>query len=185
MTKAEKYRFGVRRVREDDVPAIHELARESADQIYPWMSWCHPEISLAEILSWYRGQEEQWQHDDGYSFVIVEREGGRVAGGIGLRQINRSDQVASLYYWVGTRFIGYGAASTAIRQVGAYAFDLLDLVRLEIVTSVENQPGQKAAMKAGAQFEGRLRKRILLHGRSHDALLYSLVAEDLANLPGS
>jgi len=33
--------------------------------------------------------------------------------------------------------------------------------------------------KAGAVREGRLRKRLLIRGQPHDAVLFSLVAEDL------
>jgi RimJ/RimL family protein N-acetyltransferase len=40
-------------------------------------------------------------------------------------------------------------------------------------------PSQRVAEKAGAVKEAILRKRIRLHGEPVDAVLYSLVAEDL------
>ncbi len=180
---ASKYRFAIRRVRDDDLQGILDAALESADEVYPWMPWCHPELSLQEVTSWYNSLQTRWEQDEGYNFVIIERLSNLVVGGIGLNYINRNYRMANMVYWVRTGFIGYGAASNAIQQLAAYAFSLLELQRLEIVTPVGNVPSQKAALNAGAKLEGQLRKRIWLHGKPHDAYMYSLIEEDLSG-PG-
>jgi ribosomal-protein-serine acetyltransferase len=53
--------------------------------------------------------------------------------------------------------------------------------RVEILASAGNAGSQRAAAKAGARREGLLRKRLLVHGQPHDAVLFSLVAEDLTS----
>jgi ribosomal-protein-serine acetyltransferase len=65
------------------------------------------------------------------------------------------------------------------RLAARFGFEELGLQRVEIVAAVENVSSRRAAEKAGARREGILRKRIVLYGVTHDAVLYSLVAEDL------
>src|SRR5437588_791403 len=49
----------------------------------------------------------------------------------------------------------------------------------ELVAAVDNVGSQRVAEKAGATREGILRNRLLINGRPHDAVLYSLVRGDL------
>ncbi|HYE66449.1 MAG TPA: GNAT family protein, partial [Pyrinomonadaceae bacterium] len=60
-----------------------------------------------------------------------------------------------------------------------FGLEELGLQRIEIVVAVDNWASQRVAEKVGATREGILRKRLLIHGRPQDALMYSLVAEDL------
>jgi len=53
------------------------------------------------------------------------------------------------------------------------------LLRIEIVAAVDNIPSQRVAEKAGARREGVLRNRLFINGESLDAVLFSLVPEDL------
>ena len=61
-----------------------------------------------------------------------------------------------------------------------FGFEELGLHRIEIVAAVENIASQRVAEKAGAVREGVLRKRLLIRGESQDAVLFSLLPEDLA-----
>jgi RimJ/RimL family protein N-acetyltransferase len=60
-----------------------------------------------------------------------------------------------------------------------FAFTQLGLRRIEIVAAVGNVPSQRVAEKAGASREGVLRNRLLINGESLDAVLFSLVPEDV------
>ena len=70
-------------------------------------------------------------------------------------------------------------ATAAVRLAADFAFNELQLTRLEIVTGLNNTSSQRVAAKAGAQREGVLRRRLLVHGKPEDAVLFSLVPEDL------
>ena len=53
---------------------------------------------------------------------------------------------------------------------------------MEIVIEPENLAGLRVAEKAGAISEGYLRNRLFHHGESKDAVIFSLVPEDLPDL---
>jgi ribosomal-protein-serine acetyltransferase len=83
--------------------------------------------------------------------------------------------MANLGYWVRSSETGCGIATWAAQRLAAWAFANTDVTRLEIVAAVGNTASQAVATKAGALREGVLRARLLIHGRLHDAVLFSLI----------
>ena len=78
-----------------------------------------------------------------------------------------------------TSAAGRGVATRAARLAARFAFEQLGLNRIEIVAAVGNIPSQRVAEKASARREGVLRNRLLINGESLDAVLFSLVPEDV------
>ncbi len=59
-----------------------------------------------------------------------------------------------------------------------FAFENLNINRLEIVVAEGNLPSQRVAEKSGAFREGLLRQRLLIHGQPHDAFMFSFIPSD-------
>ncbi len=170
--------YTVRPYAADDAPALFEAATESIDQIYPWLPWCHPGYRMEEAQGWVEQQVASFPKGEGYEFVIVSPDG-RFSGGCGVNLVDRVHLRANLGYWVRATEVRRGAATQAARAAAEWAFRNTDLVRLEIVASVENLASQRVAERAGAMREGVLRRRLLLHGRHHDTVVYSLVRPEV------
>jgi ribosomal-protein-serine acetyltransferase len=166
--------IAIRPYRRDDAPALHAAARESVEEIFAWMEWCHPGYSLAEAEAWTGSREKLFAEGVEYEFAIVDTEGSFL-GGCGLNQINRVQRFANLGYWVRTSQAGRGVAPAAVRLVTGFAFAETDLVRLEIVCAVGNRRSQRAAEKSGAVREGVLHDRLCFHGKPHDAVMYAIL----------
>jgi RimJ/RimL family protein N-acetyltransferase len=83
-----------------------------------------------------------------------------------------------LGYWIRVSKQNRGIVSDATRVLAQTAFTDLPINRLEILTALENIPSQKAAEKSGATREGILRKRLVIGGRTHDAVMFSFIRED-------
>jgi len=170
----------VRFYREDDAPRLFEAVRESIPEVSPWLGWCHVNYSIEESRDFVRSRSQKAQTDEWYSFGIFDRGNGeRFLGGVGLNFINRVHQFGNLGYWVRTSATGKGVASRASRLVARFAFEELGLHRIEIVAAVPNIASQRVAEKIGAVREAVLRKRLLIGGESQDAVMFSLVREDL------
>lgn len=157
-----------------DAEALFEAARESVGEVYRWLPWCHPQYSVAEAQEWIRSRAPLAAEGSEYAFAVVGTDG-RFLGGCGISQISRIHRFGNLGYWVRTSATRRGVASEAARRVAEFAFGTTDLVRLEIVCAVGNDASQRVAERVGAVREGVLRRRILLHGQSVDAVMYSLV----------
>jgi len=170
----------IRPVNAGDIPAIYEAVRESIKEVSPWMQWCHSDYSEAETTAYVLARERSWENDSDYGFGVFEVLTERYLGGVGLNFINRVHQCANLGYWVRTLSTRRGVASSAARLAARFGLEELGLQRIEILVAVGNLPSQRAAEKTGALREGVLRKRLLIAGQPHDAVLYSLIAEDLS-----
>jgi ribosomal-protein-serine acetyltransferase len=166
----------IRTYQPDDAERLYEAARESVEDVFPWLPWCHPGYSMAEAIEWVGSRAPLASQGLEYSFAIVGPDG-RFLGGCGINQINRFHRFGNLGYWVRSTESGHGIASAAARQVADFAFDRTELGRLEIVCAVGNVRSQRAAERAGAQREGILRRRLLLRGVAIDAVMYSIVRE--------
>jgi len=170
----------VRSLELTDEQALFEAVRESIAEVSPWLGWCHENYSIEETREFLRSRAEKSQGDEWYSFGVFDRRNGeRFLGGVGLNFINRVHQFGNLGYWVRTSAAGKGVASKASRLVARFGFEELGLHRIEILAAVSNIASQRVAEKIGAVREAVLRKRLLIGGAPHDAVMFSLVQEDL------
>lgn len=166
--------IAIRPYRSDDAQALYAAARESLEELSPWLPWCHAHYSLSEAAQWATLQEQHFAESREYAFAIVDS-AGRFLGGCGLNQINPIHRFSNLGYWVRSSEMGKGVAPAAIRRLAAFAFAHTNLVRLEILCAVGNSRSGRAAEKAGAIREGHLHDRLLLRGQAYDAVMYTLL----------
>lgn len=157
-----------------DAENLYRAIWESKAELMAWMPWCHAAYSVRDAEQWLAGLHDAT--DDGERpFVIVDESTGQILGGTGLNQIDPINRRANLGYWVRTAACGRGIATAAARRVAKYAFETLDIERIEIVAAVENRASQRVAEKLGASREGILRRRMRVGDTQHDAVSYSLV----------
>lgn len=163
-----------------DAAALFEAVRESLAELSAWMPWCRADYSIEETRAYLRLQPARWRKGEEYSFAVREASSGRLLGGCGVNQVDRAALRANLGYWVRSDACGRGVASAAARLLAQYALATLDLERLEIIAAVDNRASQRVAEKIGAVREGIARRRVRVHGRQSDAVVFSLVREDIA-----
>jgi RimJ/RimL family protein N-acetyltransferase len=152
-------------------------ARESFEDVSPWMPWCHANYSQSDAAAWIQDTLDGHQTGSMYDFAIIDG-AGRYAGGCGINQISVVTGVANLGYWVRSSSAGRGIAVAAVLQLVPWAFQNTPLHRLEVVAAVENLRSQRVAEKAGAHRDAVLRKRVLVAGNTSDAVLYSILRPD-------
>ena len=170
----------LRPYREGDGPLLFEAVRESIAEISPWLPWCHQNYSIEESREFVASREAAAQGDEHYSFAVFSKQNDRqLLGGVGLNFINRVHQFGNLGYWVRTNAAGQGVATRATRLAARFGFEQLGLQRIEIVASVDNVASQRVAERVGAVREGVLRKRLLIGGEPQDAVMFSLMRDDL------
>jgi [ribosomal protein S5]-alanine N-acetyltransferase len=105
---------------------------------------------------------------------------GQLAGGIGLERgdgdrIAICDHCAEIGYWLGESYWGRGIMSEAVSALTEWAFAELRLVRIYAAVFARNPASVRVLMKAGFEYEGRLRARYYRDGEYIDGLLYAKV----------
>jgi ribosomal-protein-alanine N-acetyltransferase len=103
---------------------------------------------------------------------------GQVAGGIGLHafeDVHRN--TAELGYWLGAAYWGRGYATEAVRAIVQHGFDHVGFERIQASVFEWNEASSRVLVKAGFDYEGRMRRHCLKDGRFGDVLLYARVRE--------
>jgi RimJ/RimL family protein N-acetyltransferase len=170
----------LRRHRSSDVDAHLEAAHESIQEISQWLPWCHAGYSREESEAWIAARPHAWESRQAFEYVIEDAVTGEYIGGCGLNNLDWPSRRANLGYWLRTSRAGRGIMTRAAGILARIGLEDLGLQRIEITAAVGNLASQRVAEKIGAVREGLLRNRFLLQGRRHDAYLYSLIPEDLA-----
>ena len=100
---------------------------------------------------------------------------------IGIFQVRETEPGFGTAEWgfaIGSPFWGTGVFEESAQLVLEFAFDTLDVHRLEARAAVRNGRGTGALLKLGAVPEGVLRKSFLRNGEYLDQVLYAIVEDD-------
>jgi RimJ/RimL family protein N-acetyltransferase len=168
----------VRPFQKEDALEIHAAVSESQNETSFWLVDLKG-LSLSDVQEYIDSQPEIWNEDQAYNFVILESSTSKILGGCGLNQINRRHRSCALYFWIRTSATRRGFATRAVVLMARFAFDSLGMQRMEIDIEPDNLAGLRVAEKSGAISEGYLRGRFFHHGEPKDAVVFSLVPEDM------
>ena len=169
----------LRAFRLEDAEAICEAVIQSKRELARWLPWCYDKYTIADTIEFLKGRGAAFQKDGEHGFVIIERATDRFVGATGINQLDKTVLRANLGYWLRTSATGRGYAVISTRMVARWAFESLDLERIEIVVAAGNPQSQRVAQRAGATREGIARKRLRVGDAQHDAVIFSLVREDV------
>jgi RimJ/RimL family protein N-acetyltransferase len=171
--------FRVRPLSPDDTESFYAAVRESIDELSFWMPWCRPSYGLQDAEEWIRFCQRAWVEKTEFPLGVFEVVTGRLVGGTGIHHINNVYRIGNIGYWTSTSFTGKGVARAAARMAADIGFNDLGLTRLEIVILTQNKASQRVAEAIGARRECIARNRLYFQGKPHEAVVYSLVPEDL------
>jgi ribosomal-protein-alanine N-acetyltransferase len=105
----------------------------------------------------------------------------RLIGKFILFQFNEQNRRAEVGYILNRRHWGQGYMSEVMACVLDYAFDVLDLHRLEADTDPENTASLAVLEKFGFQREGMFRQRWYVYGKWLDSAMLGLLKTDFKN----
>jgi RimJ/RimL family protein N-acetyltransferase len=87
-----------------------------------------------------------------------------------------------LGYWVRSSQTRRDVATTATLLVARFGLEELKLNRVEIFVAAGNVASLRVAEKVGATREGLLRSSLVIHGKVHDAVMFSLIPGDFESV---
>ncbi|HEU4421033.1 MAG TPA: GNAT family protein [Pilimelia sp.] len=162
-----------------DAPAV---AAALADPAIALWNPSSAAIDLDGALDWV-ARRADWSDGSHASFAITEDRGGPLLGSVSLHRINWQMQDAAIGYWTVRAARGRGIAGRAVDAVTTWAFEALDLHRVELCHAVANAASCRVAAKAGFPLEGTLREAYRYgDGQRYDEHLHARLATDPAPL---
>lgn len=162
-----------------DAPDLYAAVRESLADLKPWMAWARDGYLPRDASDFIALARAKWEEGEHYGFSITDADTGGFIGGCSLSSLHRVYHFCNLGYWVRSGRRGQGLAGRAARLAARFAMTRLQMVRVEVVVAQGNTASLRVAEKMGAHREGVLRNRITVGMKRHDAVMFSLVPNDL------
>lgn len=175
-------RLRLRRTHADDADALYAIHSDPQVMRY-WSSpaWTERQQAVEKLTD----IERQLAEMDVYVWGIALRNSDLLIGSTALFALQREQGRAEIGYSLGSQYQGMGLGQEALRAVLGFAFDTLDLRRIEADIDPRNLPSMKLVERLGFVREGLLRERWQVAGETADTALYGLLRQDYRGLqPG-
>lgn len=156
------------------------LRVKSKDFLTPWEpSWGVDAASKWAFKRRLKRQQLEWHEGRAHGFYIFDIESNQLLGGITLANIRYGVvQGANVGYWIGEPFARQGYMAEAIQLALEFAFQNLNLHRIEAACLAHNDASRQLLVKSGFQEEGLAREYLNINGRWQDHISYAILRTD-------
>ena len=160
-----------------DVPALMKFNEDQKEHFRPWFPVNAITPTREMILTAVEDRRQQARDDRGYRFnLFLHDSPGDVVGLCSIADLRRGAiQQAVLGYGLGHQFQGRGLMTEAVRAAVSFAFENLDLHRLEGSYMPENEKSAAILESLGFVKEGFFKNYLLLAGERQDHVVTSLL----------
>jgi len=163
---------------------LRETSRQHLEPYEP--AWSPDELSRGAFRHRLKRYRLDRRLGTGAAYLVERADDGALLGGVTLTNIRRGvTQSASVGYWIGLPFIRQGYASEALEGVLRYAFDVLELNRVEAACMPRNRASIGVLERAGFRHEGLARRYLMINGVFEDHLLFARLRYDLKIAAGA
>lgn len=171
-------RVRLRAIERSDIPTFVRWFSDPEVRRYLLM---YAPPSSAQEEQWFEDTLQRQQRREDFIFVVEARVGDEWVpiGNVGLHRINWKDRWAVFGIALGEKAHwdkGYGTDAT--RTMLRFAFEELNLHRVELEVLDENARARHCYEKAGFRYEGTRRQAAFFEGRYHDSHLMSILREE-------
>lgn len=157
----------------DDTSAFYEYY--SAPDVSQYILAASPN-NLTDAMNEIHYCRNLFYHKSGVYWSIARKSDNRMIGAIGL-YINRHHNRAEICYDLHKDYWRKGIMSRAIKAVMDFAFNEIDLARIEAVTVKENIASMGILKKLGYVYEGTLRNYRQYNNQAHDIEMFGITPD--------
>ncbi len=159
-----------------DADELFAVTDANRDHLRPWMPWIGAVISPGDTRQFIQSVIDQMARNDGYQCAI--RVDGAIAGIVGHHSIDWANRLTSLGYWLAAGHQGRGIMTRSCGALIDFAFDDLDLNRVEISAATDNRNSLAVIERLGLTAEGVRRQAEWVHDRFVDLRCYAILRQE-------
>ena len=163
-----------------DYRAWSALRRDSAAFLQPWEpTWANDHLSRKSFTNRVYWAQRSITGGTAVPLFLIRKSDDMLLGAITLDNIRRGPaQAGTTGYWIGEPFARAGYMREAIGAVIQYAFQTLDLSRIEAGCLPENTPSRRLLENCGYKYEGVAQSYLQIAGRWRNHVLYANLRHD-------
>jgi len=178
--RIETERLTLRQPAMSDFRDWSDLRAQSADFLTPWEpAWAADHLARKGFSNRVFWAQRSITNGSALPLFLIRRDDQTLLGAITLDHIRRGPaQAGTLGYWIGQPHARQGYMAEAIAGVVHYAFDRLDLSRIEAACLPENHASRGLLEKCGFKYEGVAQSYLQINGRWRTHVLYAALRPD-------
>ncbi|MGG1397675.1 GNAT family protein [Bacillus salipaludis] len=159
-----------------DGERVFELTNKSRVYLKEWLPWLDITTNLEDTIAFIKGCLKSFAESNSLNAVILFK--GEVVGIAGYNNINCSNKTAYIGYWLGEEFQGNGIMTKVAKTLTDYAFNELNLNKVEIRAAVGNKKSRSIPERLNFVNEGCIRQAEWLYDHYVDHVVYGILAEE-------
>ena len=162
--------------RESDIESIYQACQ---DPLISHFTTVPANYTLEHAQSFVRQLDpEGLQNKREIRFIIESSQGATpgLAGVISFHSPNFNNKVAEIGYWIAKEYRGKSIGTTAVKVLTNFGFETMGWNRIEAMIDHDNEASKKVVTRAGYEYEGLLRQRVIrANGDVIDMDLYAVL----------
>lgn len=162
----------------DDADELFHLTMASKRYLKEWLGWLDYTNSVEDTAQFIQTKCEEVAANGGHAQTFAIVYNGEIAGTIGFNEVNRSNNIGIVGYWLGEMFQQKGIMSKAFKALIQYGFEQLQLNRIEVRAAVRNTKSRALPEKFGFTKEGEIRQAEWLYDHYVDHVVYGLLRSE-------
>ena len=175
----EAERVRLRHLEQSDADALFEIFSDREALRFwsfpPYTQRAEAEKLLAEI-------HEHFRQKSLFQWGIASKSDDKIIGTSTLFRLDDQSRRAEIGYILNRRYWGKGLAVEALTALLDFAFEKMNLHRIEVDIEPRNAASVKTIERLGFQREGYLRERWIVGGEIQNSLFYGLLRSDWEKL---
>lgn len=160
----------------NDAETVFELTDKSRKHLREWLPWLDFTKNAEDTKEYIHGCLKGYAETKSITTVILYK--GEIVGVASFNSINWSNKTAYIGYWLGEEYQGKGIMTKAAKALTNYAFNHLNLNKVEIRAAVENKKSRSVPERLGFVNEGMIRQAEWLYDHYVDHAVYGMLASE-------
>lgn len=171
----ETPRLLLRRIRPEDAKDMYDYAKRP--EVTKYLTWfCHDSPAYTE--EYLRYLQKSYKQGTFYDWGLELKESGRFIGTCGFTCIDEDHNFAEVGYVLHPEYHGQGLMTEALKEVIRFGFEVLCVERIEAKHMEGNERSAAVMKRCGMQYEGLLRRRMIIKNNYESIHLYSILKQE-------
>ena len=167
----------LKQIEMEDAPVIFRIIDAQRDYLGPWLPFVEQTRELSDTESFVKSVVGA--PSDRFEYIFTIRARNEMAGLIGFKLSDRANRKTEIGYWLSRPFQGRGIMTRSVSCLLDFAFDKLEMNRVQIKCAAGNQPSIKIPLRLGFRSEGIERDGELLSGERYtDLEVFSILKRE-------
>ncbi len=166
----------LRQFSEENAEEIFVAVKGNYKHLQPFLHWVTSDYSLESAKEFVEQSQKSSAEKKSEGYGIFYKN--KLVGSIGFVNFNWTSKRTEIGYWIDKDFQGKGIITKSCEALINYAFDDLEMNRIEIHCATENVKSRAVPERLGFILEGILRQSEWRHTRFYDMAIYGMLANE-------